>query len=356
MKGATFLFALSTTWSAVQGTSSPLVYTYLSLKSGEVVTTSTTFSGQGAAAPSSSLHGDRPTSYSVDSSVLAYPTYLPTASPELAFGSPAPGLPNVTELLFAAAELQAYGEAPNATTCARCQKIMSWVAARMEVEPDTLADIAVPLCTALTSGDVGFPVGLCIDLLSTASSEIGAIFPAINMTGVGGQLLCAHWSGSCSLPPTPKLDLQKLFKNTKKPSPKVLKPSGRNPLKVLHLSDYHLDLRYVVGSEADCSLAEKLCCRVFPYTNTSVPINQPASLFGNYLCDTPEALATSLFRALPKVTGFGVDEFAFGIFTGDLVTHDAWALTEPYVLANELASYQQFFNGLGDVPLYPTLG
>jgi sphingomyelin phosphodiesterase len=99
-----------------------------------------------------------------------------------------------------------------------------------------------------------------------------------------------------------------------------------------------------------------VCCRVFPYTNVSVPIIEPASLFGNYLCDTPEPLATSVFRSVPKVTGYDWDDFSFGIFTGDLVSHDLWELTEPFVLANELVSYQQFFNGMGGVKMYPTLG
>jgi hypothetical protein len=56
------------------------------------------------------------------------------------------------------------------------------------------------------------------------------------------------------------------------------------------------------------------------------------------------------------VTGYDWDDFSFGIFTGDLVSHDLWELTEPYVLANELVSFQQFFNGMGGVKMYPTLG
>jgi hypothetical protein len=99
-----------------------------------------------------------------------------------------------------------------------------------------------------------------------------------------------------------------------------------------------------------------VCCRVFPYTNVSVPVTEPASLFGNYLCDTPEPLATSVLRSAPKVTGHDWDNFSFGIFTGDLVSHDIWELTEPYVLANELVSYQQIFNRMGGVKIYPTLG
>lgn len=174
------------------------------------------------------------------------------------------------------------------------------------------------------------------------------------MAGDDGQLLCAYMFGLCDLPPVPPLDLNTLFKGTTKPPPKELKPSGKKPLKILHFSDYHLDLRYVVGSEANCG--GEMCCRVFPYSNTSAAINTRASLFGNYQCDTPQALATSVFRALPSVTGFEWDEFAFGLYTGDLVSHDLWELTETYVLQEELECYQEFFNGMGGIPLYPTLG
>lgn len=174
------------------------------------------------------------------------------------------------------------------------------------------------------------------------------------MLGEDGQTLCAFMFGSCKLPAPPQLDLDALFKGTKKPAARSLSHCKKEPLKVLHISDYHLDMRYVVGSEANCTGA--LCCRVFPYTNVSAPIQQPASLFGNYLCDTPEALATSVFRSVPEVTGYDWDDFSFGIFTGDLVSHDIWELTEPYVLAEELESYQQFFDGMDGVKLYPTLG
>lgn len=87
-----------------------------------------------------------------------------------------------------------------------------------------------------------------------------------------------------------------------------------------------------------------------------MPIDEPAELFGNYKCDTSEPLATSVFRSVPKTTGHDWSKFAFGIFTGDLVSHDLWELSSEYVLAEELISYQQFFDGMGGVKLHPTLG
>ncbi|GAB7354438.1 hypothetical protein MBLNU459_g4927t2 [Dothideomycetes sp. NU459] len=228
---------------------------------------------------------------------------------------------------------------------------MSTVVDSMKVQQELLFNIAVPFCAPLAGI---LPTGICLGLLRVAANDIGGIFPAMDMQGIDGQTLCAFMFGTCDLSAPPKLDLGTLFKNTTKPAPKVLAPGKRDPLKVLHISDYHLDLRYVVGSEASCGGA--LCCRVFPYTNVSIPIKEPASLFGNYQCDTPEALATSVFRSLPNATGIGFDQFAFGIFTGDLVSHDIWELTKEYVLAEELESYQQFFEGLQGLDLYPTLG
>lgn len=188
---------------------------------------------------------------------------------------------------------------------------MSTVVKSMKVQQELLLNIAAPFCTVLA--DI-IPMGICLGLLRVTANDIGGIFPAMDMQGLDCQTLCAFMLCTCDLPAPRKLDLEILFKNTTKPAPKILVPDKKQPLKVLHISDYHLDLRYVVGSEADGG--GSLYCRVFPYTNLSAPIKEPASLFGNYQCDTPEALATSLFRSLPNATGFGFDEFAFGLFTG----------------------------------------
>jgi len=222
----------------------------------------------------------------------------------------------------------------------------------MKVQQETLGDIATPFCQPLSDF---LPMPICIGLLKIGSTDIGGVFPAMDMLGEDGQTLCAFMFGSCELPAPPKLDLNTLFKGrTEKPSPRKLTPSTKTPLKVLHISDYHLDLRYVVGSEANCT--GLVCCRVYPYTNVSIPITEPALLFGNYLCDTPEPLATSLFRSVPKVTGYEWEDFSFGISTGDLASHDIWELTKPFVLTEELESYQQFFDGMCGVKIYPTLG
>lgn len=290
------------------------------------------------------------TSYSLNPSVLAYPTFS-SVPLSIATSSPEPGLGNSSSLLKEATELVFLLKQASESNCETCQTVFQGLKKTMKVRQETLAIIAEPFCQGFSEF---IAVPICVGLLNIASTDIGGIFPEMNMEGKDGQTLCAFMFGVCDLPSAPVLDLPALFNHTTKPKPKTLVPSTKEPLKVLHISDYHLDPRYVVGSEAACT--GPVCCRVYPYTNTSIPIVQPAELYGSYLCDTPEALATSVFRGVPKATGLQWCDFAFGIFTGDLVSHDLWELDSEYVLANELVSYQQFFNGMEGVTMYPTLG
>jgi hypothetical protein len=418
MRISAILSALCAVSAFAEDTTSPLTFTYLTFTGGSVSTATTTYgseTGISSASPTAASHpwsdmSTHPTSYAVNPSDLTYPTFR-SVSAAIADAPAAPGLQNATQFGAEALGLIALLKKANSTNCQTCKTIMSSIAATMRVQQEALSIIANPFCAEL---EAFLPTPICIGLLKVASTDIGGIFPAMNMQGEDGQTLCAFMFGMCTLPTPPQLDLNELFKGTKKPPPLSLIPSKKEPLKVLHFSDYvsysvpsmhsfslnhrgllalqrsrkltrrmrdmsyenkrppavtkataaiqthankeqqHLDMRYVVGSEANCGGA--LCCRVFPYTNASAPIDLPASLFGNYQCDTPEALATSVFRAVPKVTGYEWNDFSFGIYTGDLVSHDLWELTEPYVLAEELESYQQFFNGMGGVTLYPTLG
>ena len=339
-----------------QETSSEVAFTYQTLDAGTVQTASATYTfveeSPTSTCPCSA--SATATTYTFDPEVLAFPVYQ-NASPAEASSAPGPGLYNATDFTNSALKLITLFSNANATNCQLCKDVMTQVAATLEARQETFAIIAEPICTAAAAL---IPFNVCIGLFHTGSTDLGGVFPAMDMQGEDGQLACAFIFGLCSLPPPPPLDLQTLFKGTTKPPPKTLTPSDKEPLKVLHISDYHLDERYVVGSEAQCNSGgpDTLCCRVFPYTNTSAPINETANLFGNYLCDTPEPLATSVFRDVPSVTGINWCDFSFGIFTGDLVSHDIWELTPEYTLAEELISYQQFFDGLGGVTIYPTLG
>ena len=134
-------------------------------------------------------------------------------------------------------------------------------------------------------------------------------------------------------------------------------PSGHN-FNVLHLSDWHLDPRYDIGSEANCSVY--MCCRPYSVNNelftNSRNASLPASRFGSYLCDSPADLALSAFTEMS--TFFDMEELAFTIFTGDIVSHDPEdMLSAEYVSYEEEVTFKVFKRMLGDnVPVYAALG
>lgn len=133
-------------------------------------------------------------------------------------------------------------------------------------------------------------------------------------------------------------------------------PSGKT-IDVLHISDWHLDSRYDIGSEGNCT--NGLCCR--PYSvnshfNTNVNnASAPASRFGYFDCDTPADLAISAFTNMDQF--FSRKKIAFTIFTGDIVSHDNNdQLSRGYVSYEEQVSYETFKAQMGHSPIYATLG
>ena len=79
------------------------------------------------------------------------------------------------------------------------------------------------------------------------------------------QAWCYYMWDTCSVPPTIEIDESEYF-GPKPPAASVVpEPSGET-INVLHISDWHLDPRYDIGSEANCS--QYLCCR--PYSTNTV--------------------------------------------------------------------------------------
>ena len=136
------------------------------------------------------------------------------------------------------------------------------------------------------------------------------------------QAWCYFQWDTCTQPPTVEIDESQYF-SPKSASANVAPEPFGETLNVLHLSDWHLDPRYDIGSEANCS--QYLCCR--PYaTNaklhtTSADPSVPASRFGYLYCDSPPDLALSAFPSMDQFFG-GSSNISFTIFTGDIVSHD----------------------------------
>lgn len=164
-----------------------------------------------------------------------------------------------------------------------------------------------------------------------------------------------QWS-VCDQPPTIGID-ENLYFSPKPESAEVVPTPSGNTINVLHLSDWHLDSRYDIGSEANCS--QYLCCR--PYaTNTDLDTtvsnaSVPASRFGYLYCDSPPDLALSSLTTMPQF--FDVNNVSFALFTGDIVSHDNDdQLSRAYVEYEETVTYLTFKAWLNNIPVYATLG
>ncbi|KAF9062914.1 sphingomyelin phosphodiesterase [Rhodocollybia butyracea] len=228
-------------------------------------------------------------------------------------------------------------------------------------------EVAKFLFLAAPSQGPAFAIELCnvFDLTSTCSQTYGPndmgnvvtqVYAQADVGGLDGQMICQNFFGVCPLPPTTPLDLTGWFAKPKpNPLPTPKKPSGKR-LKVLHLSDFHLDPRYATVSHASCT--KGLCCRANNF-NTSNPdhITFPAPRFGSYLCDTPYALGLAALEVIPVLANTKDAPFDFMIFTGDLVSHDSdFQLSREYVEYAEVVLYDLFKRTLLSGPVYATLG
>ena len=191
------------------------------------------------------------------------------------------------------------------------------------------------------------PVSLVTDLLIRACNAIPAFKDTIyaqtcyeEFSGIGGlgpyytqlfskmslatgdmQALCYFYYYTCDQPPTIEIEESLYFSPKPDLANVVPEPSGEE-INVLHISDWHLDTRYDIGSEANCS--QYMCCRS-QATNTDLETTAanasvPASRFGNLYCDSPADLALSSLDDMKMF--FDTSNVSFAIFTGDIVSHD----------------------------------
>ncbi|KAI0308376.1 Metallo-dependent phosphatase-like protein [Multifurca ochricompacta] len=232
------------------------------------------------------------------------------------------------------------------------------------------ATLEVAKFLSLAAPDQGpaFTVFLCqqFKLSSSCNTTFGAttlgpvltqVFANADVSGYDGRMICQNFlASSCTLPPTPALNLTGWFAKPKpSPLPPPKTPSGQR-LKVLHLSDFHLDPRYATSSEANCT--SSLCCRANNH-NANSP-NQtllPAPRYGWFKCDTPFSLAAAALEAIPVLADTEKTGFAWTIYTGDLVSHDLEnQLSRDYVMYTETVVYDLFKRILGSGPVYAALG
>lgn len=129
------------------------------------------------------------------------------------------------------------------------------------------------------------------------------------------------------------------------PSPK----KGAPTLRVLHISDTHVDPLYREGSLANCK--EPLCCHSDD-GQPSAPGEVPAGRWGYYHhCDIPARTFESMLKNIRDT-----QKIDYVIWTGDIVAHDIWNTSRKTNL--EIIDYtiRALVSYLPGIPVFPALG
>lgn len=177
-------------------------------------------------------------------------------------------LAQIRNLIFENTELQG-----NCTKCLAALKIGKSVA---QYVPSHLPQAMISLCK-----ETGFKSEEACEA-QYAPGAYGAIWAQVlslaDVEGPDGQYIChAVNKRFCPAPATRELNMTGLFPKPKPAHATAPAPSGKR-VKVLHLSDFHLDARYQAASEAACS--KSMCCRHSDAATS--PLRLPAPLFGSF--------------------------------------------------------------------------
>ncbi|OAX38504.1 sphingomyelin phosphodiesterase, partial [Rhizopogon vinicolor AM-OR11-026] len=253
----------------------------------------------------------------------------------------------------ALAQIQAIATNPALAnnTCAQCQASLAIGKMLVLAAPEQGPLLVEAVCEYFNYSTT------CYDEYSqfALGSTLSQVLSLANVGGYDGQTLCNSLS-LCPIPLVVPLNMTSWFAKPKpNPLPPPIQPSGER-LKVLHVSDIHIDPRYAIGSEANCSTY--MCCRENTFNAVSPDqIVLPAARFGAYFCDTPTDLMLSAMQAIGPLTGTEETGPDFSIFTGDITSHDSDnQYSRAYVEYAEVMIYNLLKKYLGPAPVYATLG
>ncbi|KAA1467835.1 sphingomyelin phosphodiesterase [Dentipellis sp. KUC8613] len=239
-------------------------------------------------------------------------------------------------------------------TCAACQAMLVVGKMLALAAPEQGPALSVFICNLFDeNGNCEANFGA-----NALGSPITQVLANADVGGADGQMFCENFLGAskCPILPTSTLNLTTWFAKPKpNPLPAPKKPSGER-LKVLHLSDVHIDPRFANGAEANCTTG--LCCRQNAF-NAQSPNHtlSPAPRFGSFLCDSPISLIGAAVESIPVLTDTKDTGFAWTVYTGDLVSHDSEnQLSRDYILYTETLLYNVFKQTVGSGPVYAALG
>ncbi|XP_076252483.1 sphingomyelin phosphodiesterase 1-like isoform X2 [Rhynchophorus ferrugineus] len=124
-------------------------------------------------------------------------------------------------------------------------------------------------------------------------------------------------------------------------------PPRSKPLKILHLSDFHISQDYEVGGVANCGYP--VCCK----RNLGNPIKgTDAGTWGEYNCDIPPWL---YLDALQYINNTHKD-LDLVYFTGDIIDHAIWKDSHQDNSNDIRFVFDHLAQSFPNIPILPTLG
>lgn len=325
---------------------------------------------------------------------LNNPRDLPTAPPssETLMPSPVSGSGDLDSLISDVWDIahQLFridkGSSP---TCNLCRTGLSTLQKIAHIDPDVIPGLATSICESFNLfGIMGLAQECAYTLqASVYGGPLTQVLSYANLTGAAPDAqgicaqipalhLCDHpeetlsssflddWFHGSRHPPK---DVVQHWENKRAKAYGSSYDASKN-LRAAHLSDLHLDGRYFVGGESDCTYGSTVqCCRVNSYNSSKFHgqfVNHPlpdneishkANYWGSLPCDAPWSL---MMNSMETLKALGGDKgYDLALVTGDLVAHDdLYRYSRDFVRYSEQAMYDVLKAYLGKTPVLPTLG
>ena len=128
---------------------------------------------------------------------------------------------------------------------------------------------------------------------------------------------------------------------------KANKHKTGEPVKIVSISDLHIDYEYMTGASNNCG--KILCCR----SDSGKPLKQEeaAGKWGDFNCDLNSVALDSMLTHIKNEI-----KPDFVLWGGDSIPHDISTLKVSSNIATMKRVTKQMKEGLGNIKIYPTIG
>ncbi|AAS51137.1 ACL091Cp [Eremothecium gossypii ATCC 10895] len=281
----------------------------------------------------------------------------------------------------------------NSTSCEKCVGSLALGKVLALSRPHLVPKVFEEWCLLTTGFKIGCEKSFRRNTLEGgfSGSNFVDMLALMDPHGYDGHLYCHYYENGCPKPETPNVTLSHLWPEKQAKHFHAPEPSGEELINVLHVSDFHIQLDYKVGSEAQCN-NDFMCCTPFATSSSQIKGGSkkshynslyesyykddnsfvkgrlvdgfnnltaeiPATTFGHYYCDAPEVLVNSSLISIVEYSQRNNITFDFALFTGDLVDHrERGLISYEMTVQSEEVVFRDIKAKLKDIPLYAVLG